>query len=870
MQEVIETARQTTLSLIQMQKQVPSIASTPQSPPQQVIGQKLPAALQAMIPQTQIYAGVPSQLHITSQTNALSKSEPPKRRRSHSRSSSRSRSRSSSRSRSRDRYRRRSRSPRGKAKSNRSHRDRSSSRERERRRTRPSRFDNSAAKKATNSVGIAGNNLNAIDPQLYQQNAAFVSNAAAQPMLLPPQLDPSLLSLSQQQSSLGAFSTNDVRKMNMNMAMQSNPLAFSQAFNPPLQAPVQLQPSANALGSYPSAMPMQAAQQSMAGVFNPLAFNFPGSNMNAPNSNSHAQPVNHCVRIRNICNITNYSIIRKFFGGLLIPNDGIKLINNNDGNRTGQAYVRFVRPAAVAQAIARSNRTLGKNVIQIEELSDSVFDDAIDSFRPRRGGNFRERDRDRDRDRERDRDRARGRDSRRRGRNDYSDSNDDYDEDDRDSRGGGSSKGNSDNDRDNDVMCISDSNDSKEMPPFTTVLIEDLPPFTKEQDIMKMFSSYPLVHIIIAKRPKMFSSYVKFHSAEDAKAAVKDTTCHKISFKTVYVSPCSEEEYEIARKEFSGELDLDLSTSKPSSTSHANISNEIRSPDPSEHLNENGDQSSIPTDPRMSAAQFLPVASPEQRVDPRMRGSAASAADASGDFGSMKNVANESTNGSAEPPTTCVFVENMEYRTTEEEITEWLQSIQLAPIRIQLLVNHRNQTNGECFVQLADNESATRALQLHQTRFKSRSVRVSLASWQHIQETMSNIQDMLLANGFTSINTTNIDPRRLYGNQNQSQSQNSRSSSNSNHHRTNNNRNNFERCVVALTNVPYKANIDDILDFFSDFDISPNDVIRRYNDEGKPTGDARICFKSPMDARRAVEQRDKCRIMSRPIYLSIL
>lgn len=869
MQEVIETARQTTLSLMQLQRQAqqqPQIAvtATPQSPPQQQPPKVVPPPilssihpqLQAMTTTTQLPGMLARQLYpMTNQmppkpfvdaTLSTKSDKPRNKRRSRSTSRSRSGSRSRSRSHSRDRYRRRSRSPRSRGNKGRSHRDRSDSRDHDgtrSRRMRPSRFDNdsnrsSAADSTTIAAASTATGLNA----LYQQNAAFSTNANLQPFL--PQIDPNLLSVAQPpQSNLSAFSTNDVRKM--------IPLAFSQLLAQQQQQ--QTQPSAatlntNAFSSFPSTI---SAQQQLANVVNPLAFSF-GAGTTAMPSNVNQ---NHCIRIRNICNQTNYSIIRKFFYGLLIPNDGIKIIHDNDGNRTGNAYVRFVRPTNVAQAIARGHQQrLGRNIVQIEELADAVFDDAIDAYRPRRDGRYNNNN-DRDRDRDRGRNRIQDPRQRRggRGNGNYSDSNDAYDNDDRDD---GSSKDQSDNDHDNDVMCISDSNDSKETM-FTTVLIEDLPPFTKEQDIMKMFSSYPLLHIIMAKKPKMFSSYVKFHSAEDARAAVKDTACHKISFKTVYVSPCSDQEYETARKEFSGELELDLNAHK--SDAHLDLSNEIKSPDSrgdQSQDNDNGDDrrsfdgnsGSNFSDPRINA----------RNSDPRTRNLPSN--DSPGPLGAFSGT-EAAVNGGTELPVCCVLIENMEYRTTELEVTQWLQGNQLQPVRVQLLVNNRNQTNGECFVQFADSETATQALELHQTRFKSRNVRVTLATWQQVHDTMKNIHEVLLANGFNGINTSNDQYRRFNQNNTKPNTRNNQRS---------NNRNNYDRCVVALSNVPYKANIDDILDFFADFDIAPENVIRRYNDDGKATGDARICFKSPIEARRAVEQKDNCRIMSRPIYLSIL
>lgn len=506
---------------------------------------------------------------------------------------------------------------------------------------------------------------------------------------------------------------------------------------------------------------------------------------------------------------------------------------------------------------------------------------------------------------------------------DYSDSNED-DNDDRNS-----SKGYSDSDQDNDVMCISDSNDSKELTPYTTVLIEELPPFTKEQDIMKLFSSYPLVHIVMAKRSKVFTAYAKFHSADDAKAAVKNTACHRISFKTVYISPCSEGEFEMARKEFSGELDLDIGAGKsnesnqsPSDDINKTISeqlpngNGLDNDNSTDYMNDDSPNhssnripeislESIPgvnlADPRINTAKFPFLSNMNQtntepskpiveRVDPRMKSSIQTPLAAMNAFSSM-----DMSQASVMDPNTievcCIFIENMEYRTTESEITEWISDqIDITPLRIQLLVNDRNQTNGNGFVQFLNAEQATKAVEkLDKCQFKTRFVHVSLAPWQQIQITIAQITQVLRENGFDGIDTSGNIPRSRNNNGGNNKfntnnnrynsSHNNRMSNNRPHHRnsngngngnSNNNNSNFNGCVVAMSNVPYKASTEDILEFFYDFDITPNDIIRRYNDEGKPTGDARVRFETPAEARRAIDLRDNCRILNRSIYLTLV
>lgn len=77
-------------------------------------------------------------------------------------------------------------------------------------------------------------------------------------------------------------------------------------------------------------------------------------------------------------------------------------------------------------------------------------------------------------------------------------------------------------------------------------------------------------------------------------------------------------------------------------------------------------------------------------------------------------------------------------------------------------------------------------------------------------------------------------------------------------------------CVVSMENVPFRATIDDIMNFFSEFELTQDDVIRRFNERGQPTGDARVAFRTPFDAQRAVKTRHMDMIHDRRISLAIL
>lgn len=77
-------------------------------------------------------------------------------------------------------------------------------------------------------------------------------------------------------------------------------------------------------------------------------------------------------------------------------------------------------------------------------------------------------------------------------------------------------------------------------------------------------------------------------------------------------------------------------------------------------------------------------------------------------------------------------------------------------------------------------------------------------------------------------------------------------------------------CVVALDNVPYRADVQEIVDFFEGFDLNSQNVIRRFNDFGKPTGEARVNLRNPQEAMRAVRVLQNKPIFNRPVCLTLL
>lgn len=77
-------------------------------------------------------------------------------------------------------------------------------------------------------------------------------------------------------------------------------------------------------------------------------------------------------------------------------------------------------------------------------------------------------------------------------------------------------------------------------------------------------------------------------------------------------------------------------------------------------------------------------------------------------------------------------------------------------------------------------------------------------------------------------------------------------------------------CVVTATNIPYRAGVEDIINFFQGFELTKENVMRRFNDRGQVTGDARIAFPTPRDAQEALAKFNNRPMQGRAISLGLL
>uniref|UniRef100_A0A1I8Q9E2 RRM domain-containing protein n=1 Tax=Stomoxys calcitrans TaxID=35570 RepID=A0A1I8Q9E2_STOCA len=255
-----------------------------------------------------------------------------------------------------------------------------------------------------------------------------------------------------------------------------------------------------------------------------------------------------------------------------------------------------------------------------------------------------------------------------------------------------------------------------------------------------------------------------------------------------------------------------------------------------------------------------------------------------------------------------VILKNCDYNTRINDVAQLLITANLALKHIEPLRNERQLPTGEFIVEFRRTQDAEIAVnRFHNIQFMNRSLRVFPITPQEIANRLCKpflgyipggngikISDLKTlaaamnagnnnvmnnsAQEWNSRNNANIFGRNMVNTTNNRFDANEANfSNNSNCSMNEDNDNNglperFSRpgCVLELENVPYKAQLQDILNFFHGFDLTSEDVIRRFNDNGQPTGDARVAFDTPEAARKAFDARKRKQIFNRTIYMNIL
>ncbi|KAI8039465.1 RNA-binding protein 12 [Drosophila gunungcola] len=725
-------------------------------------------------------------------------------------------------------------------------------------------------------------------------------------------------------------------------------------------SPVQVQPSKSegepiafaSVNPYAQMYPQLFQQQQMllqqqqapAKLSPSMAASSPGGGGNTP-----VAVADTCyIRISGMLQSTSYSDIRKYFQGLYIPHNGIKIMTSN-GSRTGVAYVEFSRVSSAQKAVQRNNTMFKDQLIQIVPVGDEEFERAEElANRQQNEG----------------------------GRNHHN-HNGGGGGGDRSERGGGVGGG-------------------MPMPiPISNVLrVEDLSQHATEQEIMKMFSaSYTVVDILLSRSPnnrRESVAFVLFARESEAEAALQDTGKHYIGFRQLRVSPSSLAEMQNAKEKqrraneqlLKEEADQREELLKDQQRRQQKLQQQQQqeqelnqasrfAADPrrrqaeeqqqQQQMNMNHNMNMNPNmNHNMMQQPFVNGGNMPFNMPPQQQnGGNNFPFNMNNNFNNMNNnggnpngngpnYPNDIGGGGLQRPRqedVFVRVHNCEYATRVNDLGELFSLENLRIEHIEQLFNERNQSSGEFIVEFCDPVSCNQAIrEFHNRRFRGRGLRVVAITPQEIADKMNKpFMDYLPGgNGPRQVEPGNVSeggsggqegkqsrrrkpsrfddigssqdkqdqplPQKQERQQSLEKEENSNGSSNapvkqhfnpfarpdpalsnssslSPSHQSQSKQTSpappvasslipdkFNRpgCVVAMRNVPYKAELKDILRFFSDYKLSPDDVIRRFNDEGQPTGDTRVAFESPAEALSAFESCRRKQIFNRTVFLDIV
>ncbi|KAF5295485.1 hypothetical protein FQR65_LT10473 [Abscondita terminalis] len=447
---------------------------------------------------------------------------------------------------------------------------------------------------------------------------------------------------------------------------------------------------------------------------------------------------NCCVSLRPYYG--GYGEIRRYFQGLFIHNTGIKFLNDENGKRTGIVYIRFATTDGKIEALQRTGGALKQNTVEVMHLDDNIFDVTVDRYRPDFNAEHNER-----------------------------------------------------RSPEQSYRHRHSPNFFKSNPPshFSSIAIEDLPLFTKEQDMLKIFSDFSMLSIWLVNKQRHVVAYIKFANPDDAKNAIAEKGKYIFDGKPLEIRACSDDEY-------------------------ASVSQ-----DEVEIVEDDGDE--------------------EKEID-----------DDKGFIASE-----------------CVSLNGLPLKTNDRDISDFFSDVAIVPNKIHLVTSNVGFT-GQAFCEFSSPAEAEIALEKNG---------LPLGSGTVIVESISRSEmDATLGGGVRKMNHNSNQARPLFT-RGYGHNFNSRGGMGGGMGPrppmrrflpppVNPSDMGNKGCTLLMENVPYKAGLNEILEFFNGFDIPPDNVLRRYNENGTPSGEAKVIFTNSNDAFQALQDRHLGKIRDRTIYLS--
>uniref|UniRef100_A0A182N910 RRM domain-containing protein n=1 Tax=Anopheles dirus TaxID=7168 RepID=A0A182N910_9DIPT len=696
----------------------------------------------------------------------------------------------------------------------------------------------------------------------------------------------------------------------------------------------------------------------------------------------------YAIKVSNLEPATGYGEIRRFFKQHLISTQGIKMINDQYGRRSGVAYVQFLRKEGKQGALQSNGTMLRRHRIVVESLTDQEFESAIDSYRPgstadRTGmqgqhnawdGPQHARVNPWNTNLTRPGDGGNG--GRAMQNTDVIEIPDDQDDArEREGTGGGGRQ-----------------LQQQQHPPTSALMVWNLPTYTTEQDIMKMFSDFTVVEVLIVKNhltPKQLDGYVRFHRQDDAKDAWSQVHRHYIGNKKVTVRMCPEIDYEVAKNEYENPRETaepppveiksspvpkeDDQNTLPTGQSNNGASrhevtlnnggngstamnaavrstrlgsNERNWDDPEENEERNWDDPEDNEQRNWDDPEETAVAAPSVGMidaeaggggdtngswnnsrDPRMQRAESEGNsqtnDSSGPWNADSNSnsnpnnnnnnnsgngsdSNNTHNGNSRDPrkpgggrfggsrfgpspaandnsemfqrTNWLLLRNVDFNVYEEDVYSFFGSDGFQARNVLLVRNERGGRTGECLVEFGSPSEAAHAESKSSQNLGRRKVFASHLDRGQVADLMMRFN--AIAQGLQPAHWLPDHLRNADNDSNGSGKDGSgvvigvcgslgmmrddpeaKQGTGCGPYRTS---------TVGLLNLAYKTTVEDVQNFFLEFNLPPENIRRRFHDNGQATGEAMVRFRCHQDAEKALNEYQNRRLFGRNVRIRLI
>ncbi|XP_026807721.1 uncharacterized protein LOC113550213 [Rhopalosiphum maidis] len=576
-----------------------------------------------------------------------------------------------------------------------------------------------------------------------------------------------------------------------------------------------------------------------------------------------------CVEVNNMSNPFSYGDIRKLFEGIHIDGSAIKI----QKHRQGVAFVRFDNNHNKNLAMKVNGTAYKGNHVVVKHLDDEAYerDNTDDRPYPSTAGAPNIVDHvdlvDDDDDEEGATDQpAVSSDKKKSNRSKTEDEGSDDDDDD---------------DNNDLVVCEKSSNKDalstedggdeqrKDPPPTKYLKLKQLPVTVTEEDVMNEFDGGSDVRrVTFYPDGEFMGAALEFINTEAAESALKRYDCVLLGSTPVPVLRCSYKEYtQIKRKSGGGGRRFSNDNSGGGRHHHHG------------HHHHHGNNNHHQQAP--SSSSPVPMAPPPPNV----------------------------SGGAPVVRSNCLYVYGLPTTVTNTDITQFFSDSSVLPDKIHIMLSKFGRPTGESYCEFGSAQQASAAMVKNQTYMGpnlvcvepiNRSLMIQAITKPMQQHCNNHHQDMSWGGGGGPPSRQQHHHQRpqQYGGHNNSgppygggggRPQQQQFNMNNGGGRGGGGGGYTPRirgpgpgpnagpegfgqpgCVIALDNVPYRADVQQIVDFFEGFELNSQNVIRRFNDFGKPTGEARVNLRNPQEASRAVRALQNKSIFNRPVRLTLL